>query len=171
VIRRVVLATSASMLGIATVGCAGGHGFTTVVDLSEDGRAKVRERGDMVSVDVHSGSGIGSAELHFARPPRAVRFIFYLQGLEQLRVEYPGAEIQLHLGSDGIPRQTGHRTGDPERTLRPGDDLWMPVRVSRAPHGRSPVTGGFESIEVETPPGFTSAAPLRCRIGWIDFYR
>ena len=164
------LATAALTLFLS--GCAGhAPGAAAQVQLSDDTRASVREHRGVILVDLHSRSGIGAAALEFKTPARAARFLLHTSGLEQFRLAYGDVVVELAVGQDGSLRQTGVRGRGAERALDARDPLWLPVRVVRADRSGVQGAGALEAVEIETPADFETAAPARCSVRWVDFFR
>jgi hypothetical protein len=169
--------TAAAALALFLAGCAGrapgsaSGAAARVLQLSEDVRASVREHHGVVLVDLQSRSGIGAAAIEFMRPAPAARFVLHTRGLEQFRLAYGDVVVELAVGQDGSLRQTGVQGRGARRALGPRDPLWLPVRVVRADRGGIHGGGALETVEVETPSDFETAAPERCSVRWIDFFR
>ena len=132
--------------------------------------------GDALVIDVTNPSGIGRLRATLGEniePPQLVLRL-HLNGLEELRFSYPGAEVLVSVSSsDGHVRAEAQPAGAaaPE-SIGPDSPYWMDVQSydrSGAPSTAIPTGGGH--FDVAVPADFLDGGHRTFTADWVDFYR
>jgi hypothetical protein len=176
-LRGSVLLCSLLVAGLALAGCTP---FLSDPIKVEPGNADVistvHRDGDVMVIDVTSRSGIGRlrATLGEKVAPPELALRLRLNGLEELRFSYPGAEVAVSVSSsDGRVRAEAQPAGAAAfAEIGPDSPYWMEVQVfdsSGAPTTAIPTGGGW--FDVAVPADFLDGEHRTFTAGWVDFYR
>lgn len=146
----------------------------SVVPQRDDTRVTVCTTGSTATIDVHSESGIGSADVAIASAtlPKQIVLRLHLRGLEEFQFAFDNTIVIASLSSmgDGVVRESFTTTGNTDGT-QPIDSTspyWMDVRVVAADR-KIPLKDGY--IEVTAPKHFFEGGFGKFRISWVDFFR
>jgi hypothetical protein len=149
----------------------------TGANLAND-RVTASTQGRDIVLDVHSGSGIGKAEISVKNKewhdPLVVRL--HLHGLEMLSVSNGEFSIRTSVPShppyDSLVELVPTGAGQTPLGVTAASAYWMPVRIeNRIDPGRReiPLEDGY--FEVRVPAVLLSDSPDTVSIEWIDFFR
>ena len=123
---------------------------------------------NQIRIEIHSPSGIGSAEVSLnGQAPQRLTLRFFLKGLEELRFNYNQTEIQASLSSHDahiIHQSVQTLQADSPEILQMSSPYWLSIQLIT-----TPPSGAY--IDVDAPPDFLQHLPDRFSIRWIDFYR
>ncbi len=118
-----------------------------------------------VRFDIHSESGIGSAEVNLAggQWPEEILLRVHAKGLESFKFSYADTviEVSVATGSDQKVLRSAMQIGKDLQPAGEGTKFYMPLKADEA--------GNW--IELQCPANFHELAPSGFRIDWIDFYR
>ena len=137
----------------------------------EDAAVAYQVNGGDVTVDVHSESGIGSAQLTQTGgdAPTSVTMRLYLKGLEQFTLQSPAATVTAAVSShDGSVSESVTIQGGTAQPIGPDSPYWMLVKISAADTS-IPLQDGY--FQVQAPTAFIEAASREFTLHWVDFYR
>ena len=137
----------------------------------DDAQVTYQVSGGKVTVDVRSGSGIGSAQLAQTggTAPTSLTMRLYLKGLEQFTFQYPAATVTAAVSShDGSVSESVTIQGGAAQPIGPDSPYWMPVKIGAADTS-IPLQDGY--FQVQAPRAFIEAASREFTMRWVDFYR
>jgi hypothetical protein len=137
----------------------------------KDAEVSYQTSGRGVTVDVRSGSGIGSAALaQTGGPaPASVTMRLHLKGLEQFTFQYPAATVAASVSShDGSVSESVSVDGGAAQPIAEDSPYWLPVRINAADPA-IPLKDGY--FEVQAPQDFLTSASREFTLRWVDFYR
>lgn len=175
--RGSALLCSLLVAGMALAGCTAFLSEPIKVEPgTSDVMSTVHRDGEVVVIDVTSQSGIGRLRATLGEnvaPPRLVLRL-RLNGLEELRFSYPGAEVVVSVSSsDSRVRAQAQPAGESALgEIGPDSPYWMDVQVydrNGAPAGAIPTNGGY--FDVAVPADFLDGEHRIFTAGWVDFYR
>lgn len=175
--RSMILISLGMLLGLAACASANSQSTPTPTPATQfmvetqgtgDRVDTLSETGQVV-FSVFSTSGIGSARISVLGewPPQIV-LRFYLEALENLRLEYTGTQIQLSVPvsqPDMTLRSLTLSGGSETPIVERSSPYWMPVSLQD--------TGQSEGTyyEVLLPSDFYDSQATEFNFSWIDFYR
>jgi hypothetical protein len=137
----------------------------------EDATVTYQVNGGDVMVDVHSKSGIGSAQLAQTGgiAPTSLTMRLYLKGLEQFTFQYPAATVTAAVSShDGSVSESVTIQGGAAQPIGPDSPYWMPVKIGAADTS-IPLQDGY--FETQAPKDFLTSESREFTLHWVDFYR
>ena len=117
---------------------------------------------DLLVVDIHSPTGIGSASIEktTGQWPSTVVMNLHVKGLENFKFHFAGTTIEVCVSShgDNLVQETYEKT-DSRGALKKGDPDWISV---------TPIQSYFF---IRAPAAFLQSGQNQFTIEWIDFYR
>ena len=178
---RVLRCTRYLIVGIWLAGCAIANanpgGQATVLEVlaqGQDDRIDVSVKDRTAYLDVHSGSGIGSAQIKLVSggPLEQIFLRLHLKGLEELRItDEPMAMIlRVSSGENPVVMQSVIDESGEELQIAPGQPNWIDFQiVANQPSPRIPLEQGY--FELLLPAEMLNSGDQSVSIHWIDFFR
>lgn len=148
--------------------------FDIATNKKED-RVTVAVANDKGIVDIHSGSGIGSATItpKGGEWPKAVIVRFHLGGLERFAVSAGNTILSGSVASYGENAKRLHLSqGDEEKEVEQNTPYWTEIKMLGAdgkPSTDYPLRNGY--FEIVVPTAMLRDHPKTLTLSWIDFYR
>ena len=153
---------------------AGGEPVFNVTPKNQDDQINIQQENGTTIVDIHSPTGIGSAnfELESGTMPEELVLRLHLTGLEEFRLVSDQTTIAAS-GSSGdmfnVTDQSVIAAGN-EYVITPIDPLWTKVEVISGQAEKAvPLKEGY--FEITIPKEFIRRAGSSFEIQWIDFFR
>ena len=130
--------------------------------------------GDLVVVDVHSPSGIGTATVDWVSGPAPANIIvrLHLRGLESFRLAFDHTVIAAEVSSDEH-HNIFQRVELPDGSTQPiasDSPHWLDIQIdpTSTPLATLPQPGSFA---IRLPHGIVNEQRHTFTLRWIDFYR
>jgi hypothetical protein len=141
---------------------------------NQDDKIDTQHENGITVIDVHSRTGIGSAQidLESGLMPERMMLRLHLKGLEELRLVSSQTTIAASASSSEVFNVTNQKVIESgnEYSITPIDPLWMKVQIVSGQSDKTiPLKEGY--FEVAVPKEFIQTAGNSFEIQWIDFYR
>lgn len=146
----------------------------SVTTKNQDDQIDIQQENGITTVDIHSPSGIGSAnfELESGSMPERVVLRLHVTGLEDFRLVSSTTTIAASGSSDEVFNVTGQSViaAGNEYAITPIHPLWMKVEIVSGQADKTiPLNEGH--FEITVPKEFIRRAEKSFELQWIDFYR
>ncbi len=143
--------------------------IVSVITEGDGNRATAVVDDDILTIEVNSARGMGSAAIALADGdmPAQVILQFHLDGLERLQVTTTEATVVAEVSSSAPAESIQHASISPEDTrasepVAPNNPLWLTI---------TPPGDSHDFFLVNLPPELLQNTDRTLHIEWVDFYR